>query len=288
MKPLYRKITQASGSSFSFVEECPPLFETPWHFHPEYELILIEESTGKRYMGDNIAEFDSLELVLIGPNLPHFWRNDETDLGNARAYVIHFKEDFLGKDYFQLIEMLPIKNLLELTQTGIKITGQTKYEIAGMIKKLAAKKGFQRLIVLQEILFYLATSNDFEPLSSIGFVESFKATNDDRIKKVFEFVIYHFHEKINLQTVASMACMSNEGFCRYFKKTTGKSFFIFLNEIRIGYACRLLIEGNLNITQICYEAGFNNLSHFNRQFRDITGHTPHHYREIFKTTEKFI
>ncbi len=283
MKPLFRKIIQASGSSFSFVEESPPLFETPWHFHPEYELILIENSTGKRFMGDNIAEFDTSELVLVGPNLPHFWHNDPgCDLTGARAYVIHFGADFLGDAYFNLPELIPINQLLNSAQTGLKITGQTNALVANLIRQLPALKGFERLMHLQHILHVLSGSGEREPLSSLGFVESFRARPNERVSRVYEYVMYNFRQKITLQAVASVASMSEVGFCRYFKKTTGKPFFSFLNEIRIGYACRLLIESTLNVTQVSYESGFNNLAHFNRQFKLITAQTPQQYRSQFK------
>ena len=283
MKPLFRKIIQASGSSFSFVEESPPLFETPWHFHPEFELILIENSTGKRFMGDNIAEFDAAELVLIGPNLPHFWRNDEgCDLTSARAYVVHFGADFLGDTYFQLPELLPVRKLLESAQTGLKILGQTNAQASNLIRRLPSLKAFERLMQLQQILYTLAMSPEREPLSSPGFVESFQATRHERISQVYEYVMYNFRQKITLQDVASVASMSEVGFCRYFKKSTGKPFFSFLNEIRIGYACRLLIESSQNVTQVSYESGFNNLAHFNRQFKLITTQTPQQYRSQFK------
>ena len=283
MKPLFRKIIQASGSSFSLVEESPPLFDTPWHFHPEFELILIENSTGKRFMGDNIAEFDAQEVVLVGPNLPHFWRNDEgCDLSQARAYVVHFGADFLGEAYFQLPELLPVQTLLESARTGLKITGLTNVRVADMVRQLPRLKGFERLMQLQQILYALALSGEREPLSSLGFVESFQATRHERISQVYEYVMYNFRQKITLQDVASVASMSEVGFCRYFKKSTGKAFFSFLNEIRIGYACRLLIEGGQNVTQVSYESGFNNLAHFNRQFKTITAQTPQQYRSQFR------
>lgn len=283
MKPLYRKIIQAAGSSFSFVEESPPLFETPWHFHPEYELILITNGVGKRYMGDSIADFDAFELILIGPNLPHFWRNaDDCDLGKANAYVIHFQENFLGNEFFNLPEMILIRQLLHKAQTGLKFTGSANVEVGNVIQRLSALTPFERLIQLQLILYRLAGSTECESLSSPGFVESFQATRNERISKVYEYVMYHFRQKITLEAIASVANMSEVGFCRYFKTTTGKPFFSFLNEIRIGYACRLLMDSALNITQIAYESGFNNLAHFNRQFKTTTRYTPQQYRESFK------
>lgn len=283
MKPLFRKISEASGYCFSFIEEAPPLFETPWHFHPEYELIFIKNATGRRYMGDHIADFCENELVLIGPNLPHFWQNDDkTDLSKSKAYVIHFKPDFLGNAYFNLPETLPINKLLEKAQLGLKIKGETNRIVCDMIENLPEVAGFERLLLLQKALHTIAESYDIEPLANAGFVESFKAVQDERINKVFEYVMYNFREKIALQDIAAIAFMSEIAFCRYFKSRTGKSFFTFLNDIRIGYACRLLLESDVNVTGICYESGFNNLSHFNRQFKQHTKETPQHYRELFK------
>ena len=283
MKPLFRKIIQASGSSFSCVEESPPLFDTPWHFHPEYELILIENSSGKRFMGDNIAEFDAQELVLIGPNLPHFWQVDPaTDLGGARAVVVHFGADFLGDTYFTLPELLPVKTLLESARTGLRISGSVNRQVADLLRQLSGRSGFGRLMLLQQALYALALAGPHEPLSSLGFVESFQATRHERVSQVYEYVMYNFRQKITLEDVASVASMSEVGFCRYFKKSTGKAFFSFLNEIRIGYACRLLIEGGQTVTQVSYESGFNNLAHFNRQFKTITAQTPRQYRNQFR------
>jgi len=283
VKPLFRKISEASGYSFSFIEEAPPLFETPWHFHPEYELIFIKNATGRRYMGDHIADFYENELILIGPNLPHFWQNDsKADLSKSKAFVIHFKPDFLGDNYFNLPELLPIKKLLDKARLALKITGNVNKKVSGMIEGFSAVNGFERLILLQQILHAIAESADTETLANAGFVESFKANQEERINNVFEYVMYNFKEKIALQDIAAIAFMSEIAFCRYFKSRTGKSFFTFLNDIRIGYACRMLLESTMNITEICYESGFNNLSHFNRQFKEHTKETPQRYRELFK------
>jgi len=283
LKPLFRKINDASGYSFSFIEESPPLFETPWHFHPEYELIYIKNSSGNRFMGDHIADFDNNELILVGPNIPHFWRNDDkTDLSVAKAFVIHFREDFLGDTYFKLPETQSINKLFEKAQTGLKITGRTNIELSVIIENFSSFTGFERLLMLQKMLFIIAESQDYETLASPGFIDSFKTNQEERLNKVFEYVMYNFKEKISLQDISAVACMSEVAFCRYFKSRTSKSFFIFLNDIRIGYTCRLLVESNMNITEICCEAGFNNLSHFHQQFKEHTKRTPQEYRKLFK------
>ena len=282
MKPLYRKITQASESSFSFQMETPPLFETPWHFHPEYELILIEGSKGKRFMGDSIDGFSPAELILIGPNLPHFWENDpKHTASNSKAYVIHFTENFLGDKYFNLPELAGVKKLLEKSQRGLKIMGNTNKMIRPIIKKFPESKSFERLIFLQQILHIISRSKEYELLASPGFVESFNTNPDDRLNKVYEYTLRNFKNKISLTEIASVACMTEIAFCRYFKKGTDRSYFTFLNEIRVGYSCKLLMKGEYNITEVCYESGFNSLSHFNSKFKNITKQTPTEYKTIY-------
>ena len=175
-----------------------------------------------------------------------------------------------------------MQTLLDLARTGLKITGPTNTRVADLIRRLPVLKGFEQLMQLQQILYALAMSAECEPLSSLGFVESFQAMRHERVSQVYEYVMYNFRHKITLEAVASVASMSEVGFCRYFKRSTGKPFFVFLNKIRIGYACRLLIESNQNVTQVSYESGFNNLAHFNRQFKLITGQTPQQYRRLFK------
>ncbi len=212
-------------------------------------------------MGNHIADFYENELALIGPNLPHFWQNDDNiDLSKSKAYVIHFKAEFLGGAYFNLPETLPINKLLEKAQLGLKIKGDTNKITCGIIEKLSSVTGFERLFLLQKALHTIALSKDTEPLANAGFVESFKINHDERINKVFGYVMYNFKQKILLQDISGIACMSEIAFCRYFKSRTGKSFFTFLNDIRIGYACRILLENDMSVTEICYESGFNNLS----------------------------
>lgn len=284
MKPLYRKISQLSGYSFSFQHECPPLFNTPVHFHPEYELILILDAQGQRFVGDSAREFSGRELVLIGPNLPHYWRCEGELQPQAEAYVIHFTQDFLGQKFFCLPELDRIRTLLQLSHRGISFLRQDIASVVDLIKQIPAATGFGRLLLIQQILHALSQLQAFDLLSSIGFVEFFDADSDDRINKVYEYAIYHFRDKISLGQVASVAGMSEIAFCRYFKSRTGKSFFTFLNEMRIGHSCKLLIEGKLNVTEVCHESGFSSLSHFNRRFKEVTNESPRNYRFAYSKT----
>ena len=282
MIPLYRKITHSQLTSFSAVLEHPPEFDTPWHHHPEYELILILGSTGTRFMGDSIAEFREIEMMLIGPNLPHFWKEDPSNKNEkAEAYVIHFSDDFLGKEFFNIPEGKKIKLLLEKSRFGLKFQKELESFCIKKIKDLFEKKEFDRVLILLDLLNTIAESGEFEQLSSPGFVNAFTEKNSERINKIFEYSITNFKESIELETVAGLIYMSKPSFCRFFKKSTGKAYFDFLKELRIGYACKLLQESNMTIIQICYECGYENISNFNRQFKEVIQTTPFKYRQNF-------
>ncbi len=280
MQPLYRKITHSDFCSFSASIERPPEFDTPWHHHPEYELILILGSHGTRFMGDSIAEFRQTELILIGPNLPHFWKEDSNNKNkHAEAYVIHFSADFLGQDFFNIPETKKLKRLLDKSRLGLKFPVDQESFFVKKIRGLFEKKDFERVLTLLEVLNKLAATRKSEQLSSPGFVNFITEKNSTRINKVFEYSITNFKEAIQLETVAELIHMSKPSFCRFFKKSTGKSYFDFLKELRIGYACKLLQESNMIIIQICYECGYESISNFNRQFKELLQITPFKYRQ---------
>lgn len=281
MIPLFRKITHSELTSFSASIERPPEFDTPWHHHPEYELILILGSTGTRFMGDNIAEFREFELILIGPNLPHFWKEDQNKNPEAEAYVIHFSEDFLGKEFFDIPEGKKIKLLLERSRFGLKFHADEEDRYVAGIKELFEKNDFDRVMMLLGILNSMSSSERCEQLSSPGFVSFFNHKSSARINRVFEYSITNFKEVIELNTVAQLIHMSKPSFCRFFKKSTGKAYMDFLKELRIGYACKLLQESNMSIIQICYECGYESISNFNRQFKELLRTTPFKYRQNF-------
>ncbi|SNZ01747.1 AraC family transcriptional regulator [Flagellimonas pacifica] len=278
MIPIYRKITHPSFLSYSSSIEAPPEFHTPWHYHPEFELILILNSKGTRFMGDNISNFDNVELVLIGPNLPHFWKKEGPIEKDAIAYVIHFSEDFLGNTIFDLPEGMRIKKLLNNARFGISFTENKNSKIVNKIRHLIESKNFKRILTLLTILDLLSKKRNYKTLSSEGFVDLFNKKNSQKINSTIEYAMNNFKEKINLDEIASSVSMSKSSFCRFFKKSTGKTYFDFLREVRIGYACKLILENNLSITQIAYECGYGNISNFNRQFKDTVNMVPKEYK----------
>jgi len=250
-----------------------------WHYHPELELVLSLKSTGTRFVGDSIKKFEEGDVVLIGKNLPHMWLNDEVyfkkdnNLG-AEDIVIHFNKEFLGTDFLQANEMKHIANLLGRSKYGIKFIAPPE-KIIRIIKKIdELESGFERTLKFIEVLSELAQHGEFELLASEGFVNSFKQNKNENLDKTFEYIFENFAQPISLNDVARVANMNASAFSRFFKRVNRKTFSRYLNEVRIGYACKQLIENKQNITAICYESGFNNISNFNRQFRAIKNMSP--------------
>lgn len=280
MIPVYRKITYSQLFSFSTILETPPEFETAWHHHPEYELILILGSTGTRFMGDSIQKFNKTELVLIGPNLPHCWKEDaDFPAADARAYVIHFSQNFLGKEFFDIPEGRQIKQLLDQSRFGLQFTSTIEEECLQRIPRIFETTDFDRVLHLLQLLNLLAKSEKFFQLSSSGFSDLFIENHSDRINKVFEYTLANFKEPIELEKVAELVYMSRTAFCRFFKKSTGKTYFDFLKEIRLGHACKLLQESDESINHVAYHSGYENMSNFNRQFKELLNISPLKYRQ---------
>lgn len=283
MKPVLEKLTLEPKYSFVVLNDILPYYPTPWHYHPEYELVLVVKSTGQRIVGDNIENFSDGDLVFMGPNLPHVYNNDSQyyegggDL-TAEAIVFHFTEGSLGKGLFDIPEMMPVKQLFKKAQCGLKILGKTRKEIAIKMHDTLSLSGPSRIIALLSILEILSASTEYQLLSSPGFTQKNHSLGSERIIKVHEYIMKNFKRDISLEEVAEIANMGPNSFCRLFKSCTRKTFSTFLNEIRIGYACKLLSENKINIAGICYSSGFNNLSNFNRQFKKITRKTPLQYK----------
>lgn len=285
MKAQQEKLTLEPTCSFVFQKDVYPYYPTPWHYHPEYELVLVVKSTGKRTVGDHVECFADGDLLFIGPNLPHAYQNDPAYYQNnpaltAEAIVIHFDENFLGKDFFNIPEMILVKQLFNKSKFGFKILGETRESVERIMMEMQTMSGHQRIIALLQILEILSLTEEYKLLVRPGFIQDHTMTNNDQLTKVHGFIMANFQRDISLAEVAKVANMSVPSFCRFFKSSTRKTFSTFLNDIRIGYACKLIVEDRYNISQICYESGFNNLSNFNRLFKKLTDKTPLQYKNL--------
>jgi len=257
-----------------------PHFTFPWHFHSEFELLYVIEGTGTSFVADNIEEFKAGDLVLMGSNLPHFWRSSETSdntVLNVKYAVIQLPDDFFKDQINNYPEFYLIGNLLKRSSRGIRFSKKIANEIAPKIKKASKTKGIQRILLLIELLDILSKTEECKPLAGELYRQENHNFTSDRLTRVMHFLNTNYQNKIELAKVAEIANLHPSAFCRYFKEKSGKSLSEFVNDMRISYACRLIIENKLSVSQICFECGFNNLSNFNRSFKKHTGFTPTDY-----------
>ncbi len=288
MNPILEKVTITDKQSFALKEEILPFIKIGWHYHPEFELVLFTESTGKRFIGDHTDQLVPGDLLLLGPYLPHYMRNDEEYYQSdsnlrIRAIVVHFAEDFCGKDFFNIPEMALIKKILLKSNLGIKISGETLEKIKPLMESLLTTSSFEKLNVLLQILNIISISKDLETLSSIGYTRFSPHEDTTRIDKVFEYMLQNYTQEISLNEMAEKVNMSVSAFCKFYKKRTGKTFTQTLNEIRVGHACKLFIENKKTVSEVSYLSGFKNLSYFHRNFKKITNFAPLEYRRRFNS-----
>ncbi|XOV91558.1 MAG: AraC family transcriptional regulator [Bacteroidota bacterium] len=282
MKAQLHQLYTNRNTSFLYEKWDYEPFDKPWHFHKEYELVLIENSTGNKFVGDKVMNFKDGDLTLIGSNVPHLFRkyDDDENLIQASSIFIHFTEELLGSRFSEIPEFQSIHNLLEKSALVLNIHGKTRTNIIRKLYEMSEESPQKRLLSLLEILIDLSQSREIETLLSLQYTAN-NSGDTDKINSVFEFILKNFKRGIYIEEVASKLNMSVASFSRYFKNHTRKTFSQYVTEVRIGHACRLLMEDNYNITQICYSSGFENLSNFYRHFKKITGTIPKNYRNRF-------
>ncbi|WP_114782916.1 AraC family transcriptional regulator [Botryobacter ruber] len=276
MKAHVQKLPLSEYSSFVADKFITPYFETPWHYHSEYELVLILIGKGKRFVGNHVSDYNEGNLTFLGPDLPHLFRKED-EQAQGGALVIHFDEHFLGSSFRLIPEMQKINLLFQRSRMGMHLTGTCRKVIAEKMHEMLELQGMERLVCLLSVLNILADTDEYELLSSPD-ITGQNTKDNDRLNKVFDYVMTHFKEEIQLEEVAEVANMSYSGFCRYFKNRTKKNFSHFVNEIRIGYACKLLMESEASVSNVCFESGFNNLTNFNDQFKKVVKCTPYQFK----------
>ena len=282
MKPIFKKVESKSEEAFVAKIDQFSQFYNKWHFHPELELTYIVKGRGTRFVGDNIEYFEDGDLILVGSNLPHVWKNQNEESELAVAQVVQFLPTFLGNEVLGKLEFKQIQNLLTRTAYGLKIVGDTKDQVLRQLDVLFdAKSSLERLITLIRILDLLGKSTDLIPMSSSLFIVKADKQQVDRLNLVIDYTITNFASKITLDDVASISNMSVSNFCKYFKARMRKTYVQYLTEVRIGLSCKLLIENKMSVHQIAFESGFVNISNFNRAFKLTKQVTPLSYRKSY-------
>jgi len=292
MNPKLLKVITHPNQSFSIRHDEVPYFYNSWHLHPELELVHIQKGSGVQFIGDNIRQFKSDDLILVGSNVPHLWRCDEIFFQHnpklkAIATVAHFREDFWGKDFLDLPENKKIKELMITAKRGVSIKGKRKAVVIELMQNMLSAENTDRIIFLLKILNIIAhNSHSNSLITSKGFQQGLELKETERINNIYNYSLTHFREKISLNKISGIANISPHSFCRFFKSYTRKTYNHFLQELRVGHACKLLIQNKLNITQVCYESGFNNATNFYKSFKKITGKSPLEYQKLYLKNEE--
>lgn len=281
MKAQLEKISSPLHRSFKAFRYRGERFDAPWHFHPEYELTYIVQSNGIRFVGDSVKEFENGDLVLLGANLPHCWKNMEQQIQTAESIVVQWKNDLLGDGWLDTSEFLPIKTLLESASRGIRFDTPNNTEVVRALDTMPELSPFERMLTLLSILNRLAASKNYEFLSADNFAPKLNRNASKNIDRIQNFVAEHYRDNITLGQVSDLTAMSEETFCRFFKRTFNKSFFTFLNEYKIKLACKLLIESNKQVSEIAFECGYESLPFFYRQFKKFMGCSPLVYQKKY-------
>ena len=285
MKPALEHLPREKDYSFVVKYFDYNYYPTPWHYHPEYEIVMVTESTGKRFIGDHISDFKPGNLAFLGSNIPHTYKNDdkyyeEGSQLRAKSIVIHFTEASLGNDFLKLPETVELTKLFERSLHGLDIFGETYQNVSKKLYEIVSLEGLKRWLCLIDILLEIAVSKTTGPITKTTHI-GYNEKESKRLCSVFDWVTANFEKEIRLSEAAEIAQMNENAFSRFFSLRTRKTFSGFVQELRLKKAAKLLVENDMTITQVCYYCGYNNVSNFNRQFLTHYQMNPMKYRKTF-------
>lgn len=286
MKLVLKNPDDVVNQRLMIVKKEVPCLDAVWHYHPQFELLYISESTGIRFVGDSVSHFAPGELVLVGSWLPHLWRNDpsyykEGEEQKVNTIIIKFMKDFIGEGTFKIPEFAGIENMLEQSKFGISFGRSVSKKLHKELNGIVDLSPAEQTIKLLDILYRLSVTDDISMLSSTD-MRQYTEESSHRIDVVLKYISDNYSEDISLKDIADIACMTTNSFCRYFKKMTNKSFVDFLNEIRVRNASRLLAQEEMLVSEVCYMVGYKSITNFNNQFKMIMGTNPKSYRDSLK------
>ena len=286
MSAQFERIISKDDESFFIGIFQDNLEKSNWHYHNNFEISFITEGSGKRIVADSIEEFQPGDLVFIGRNLPHVWIADK-ELGvlstrTLEMVFLQFTSDVLNPQMLTLPEFKYVAKALTLSERGIQVVGQTLNEVSELMLQMPYLKSFERMLHFFRIMDIIGRSDSLIHLASNEYLTARFTSGNKRIAAIHEYLMKNYREKIDLERLAALANLAEGSLCRFFKQKTGLTIFEYLNKIKVEFACKLLMDPNLNIMEVCLDSGFNNLSHFNKQFRETTDVTPTEYRKRFK------
>jgi AraC-like DNA-binding protein len=281
MKPAFESVRTSCNASFTVRKFKEKKFSAPYHFHPECELTLIITGSGKRYVGDTMQDFFPGDLVLLGGNVPHCWKTIDDPDEYSSSIVLHFRSDFMGKDFFRKPEMSGISILLDKSVSGIHFKGNIEPAKENIAMLLKEKNPYKRLRLMLDILYHLSTSQPHNVLLAKNDYAALRVAEQERINRVMAYIVDNFTEKVFLKEAASLANMTTHAFCKYFKRLTRKTFTETVNDYRIDFAIKQLVQTDKPVSQICFDCGFNEISNFHKTFKERIKLSPLNYRNTF-------
>lgn len=276
MKVTFENIAPDIGSSFRMIHWLSENDKFFWHQHPEYEIIFIKKGNGSIRVGDFQGRYEEGQLLFLGPNLPHTGLGYRV-IGEHEEIIVQLREDFLGKSIWDAPEMGQIHRLFDRSKRGMVFNGSKKEKVGALLEKMLEKEPFQRLLILLEVLQQMAEIDEFELMNASSTLADVTHLDEQRMLAIYQFVEENYKKTISMHEIAEIANLTIPSFCRYFKKKTRQTFIDFLNEYRVNQACKSL-QTSKGVTEICFDSGFNNVSHFNKTFKKVTGKSPKEYR----------
>ena len=283
MEFVFEKIFVPNKHSF-ISRKLPLAANARIHSHKNFELNYITSGTGRRIIGDNISGFEKGDLVLLGPNLPHCWEVLDSEKGVTPSCIVtHFSENIINSDFFKMPELEKIVDLLKQSNRGIRFKVNGGSEILEILEEMSECRGLEYYIGLLKIFNILINAEEREKLSNPMNQAPIFSKNLEKINRVYEYVFQNIQEGIKLEEASAVLNMAPSSFCRFFKKKTNVTFMEYVKSVRIGIAAKLLAETDKQITQICFESGYNNLANFNHYFKHSIGQTPSDYRKSFRS-----
>lgn len=258
-------------------------FTYPWHFHSEYELMFVEQGYGKCLVGDSIIDYRAGDLIFFGSGLPHCMQNcpeaEENEAYHVCGVNIQLEKDFMQYSFSHYTQFASIRSLLEKAHRGIRFPLAGRSEIAECLKRIPVAHGVEQMIEILKLLQALSAFPRKQFAASPNYLPDPSVFGDKKIEKIIAYLNKRYTQPVSLGEIASYTAMNEAAFCRYFKLETGKTFKQYILDMRIGYACKLLAAGRMNVSQISLECGFESTAHFNRIFKRTTGMSPTEYKE---------
>lgn len=285
MRPILRKMIPESENSFVVRKDIGENMKSSWHHHADCEVVYIKNGSGTCLIGDYEGHFESGDVILLGPYIPHSFIFESKYLNNGdgqgEAIVALFQPEILGDAFLKLPESIEIRNVLELCKRGLKTTGGAKNEIGGIMEEMQKASKGRKLINLLTILQLISERNEYEISASHGYSFTTEKQNNARLNLVIEYTYVNYRKQIAVEDVASLTNMTVPSFCRFFKEKTKKTYTRFLMEVRIGHACKLLIEDDMHPGEAGYSCGYNSVSHFNHQFKVLKNQSPLEFKKNY-------